>query len=205
MQNHPPGDAFRTALARNISSALLAHLPPGAVLSVQATVVEGCVQFMALTRTLLGGVPAAGPGAAWPQGLAQALHASLPPDMAQGEVRVCFRDDDDGPAGAKAAAASSGSGAQTSQALCVDDLRISYVWPPCLVCGPPGGQAHVEVVLEPRAAGRLAAGAVGVRLVAVQGGAAVADVQAALPAADMRVRWAAGTLPGWGWRARHPC
>jgi hypothetical protein len=216
VQQHPPGDAFRATLARDLSSALLAHTPPGAMLSVQATVVQGCLQFMALTRTL-GGVPA-GLGAAGPQGLppvVQALRASLPPEVAQGDVRVCFGDErgqgDGGPAGTEASSSSSSS-SSSSRALSVADLQVSYVWPPCLVCGPPGGKAQVEVVLEPKpgaslaaaaaaaagggappAAGRLAEGAVGVRLVVVQGGAAVADVQAALPWGDLRVRWAGGS------------
>jgi hypothetical protein len=78
------------------------------------------------------------------------------------------------------------------------------VWPPCLACGPEGGHSQVEVVLEQlvqeageaadgasgsgSCSGGLVDGCVGVRVVAVLAGSAVADVQVALPVEDLRIR-----------------
>jgi hypothetical protein len=216
VQQHPPGDAFRAAMARDLSLALLSQVPLGAVLSVQATVVEGCVQFLALTRALLPGGPAAAGGLGAAAELAEALRASLPPGVERGEARVCIVEGGGaGDAAGASSASSSGGGAAGGQvrALSAADLQVSYIWPPCLACGLPGGQAQLEVVLElkagpplagggggipPRAGavGQLPEGRLGVRLVVVQAGAAVADVQVALPAEDLRVRWAA-RLGAW--------
>lgn len=220
MQTPPPGAAFRAALARDLTRTVLQQAAPGSIVSVQATVVEGCLHFMAVARSLGPAAVVAvledpGQGA---DALAAALARGLPPGVAAGAVQVHCKGVGAaaGPGAAQllllppgaGSAAGDVDGSQVScapQGVGVGDLRIGYVWPPCLACGPQWGHSQVEVVLEQvgqegglgaggaqggpgRCRKGLVDGCVGVRVVAVVAGSAVADVEVALPLEDLRLR-----------------
>jgi hypothetical protein len=220
VQTPPPGAAFRAALARDLTRTVLQQAAPGSVMSVQATVVEGCLHFMALARSLgpaavVAGSEEPGHGA---DALAAALARGLPPGVAAGPVHVHCKGVGAaaGPAAAQLLLLPAGAGSASGdvvgshvplvpQGVGVGDLRIGYVWPPCLACGPRGGNSQVEVVLEQvgqegglgagaaqggtgRCQGGLVDGCVGVRVVAVVASSAVADVEVALPLEDLRLR-----------------